>query len=404
MKRPLDDVRVVECGIYHAGPGGTAILGDLGAEVIKIEQPVTGDPSRENRQIGDLRLDLFPGKGSLFCEGANRNKKSVTVDLETRKGQKIVHRLVAKADVFLTNMRPQAVEEMEISYSVLRQINPELIYAKVSGFGPNGPDKDLGAFDYQGQARSGFMYALGEPDMPPLVCQFGVIDQVTSILASHQIITALYMRERTCIGQEVNVSLLGSAMSILYLNILFKNMVDLKVPRHDRIRSFPLRNYYKCKDNRWLMITLNPPMKHWPQLCKAIEKPELENDPRFNTEDKQHQNTGDLIKILDAIFINRPCEEWVGIFREYDLFCCGINTLEDLANDPQVIANNYLVDFDHPSLGKIKIPGYFGHFSECTAGTVRAAPDLGEDTQEILKTIGGYSKDEIHCFEKEGII
>jgi len=124
--------------------GGTAILGDLGAEVIKIERPVTGDPCRESRHMGDLYLDLLPGKGSLFYEASNRNKKRVTVDLRTSKGQDIVHRLVAKADVFLTNMRPQAVEEIKNSYSVLRQINPELIYAKVSGFGPNGPDKDKG--------------------------------------------------------------------------------------------------------------------------------------------------------------------------------------------------------------------------------------------------------------------
>jgi len=200
MKQPLEGIRVIECGVFHAGPGGSAILGDLGAEVIKVEQPGIGDPIRAATRIGSIPFEL-PGNRTLFCEGANRNKKSVTINLKSEKGQKIVHQLVEKSDVFLTNMRPKAIEGMNITYPVFHQINPKLIYASVSAFGPKGPDKDRGGFDYQGQARSGLMYSMGEVGAPPVVCQFGIVDQATAIMASHQIITALYMRDRFGMGQ-----------------------------------------------------------------------------------------------------------------------------------------------------------------------------------------------------------
>ncbi|MCP4667648.1 MAG: CoA transferase, partial [Deltaproteobacteria bacterium] len=246
MKRPLEGVRILECGIYHAGPGGTAILGDLGAEVIKIEPPGEGDPLRGIKRIGSIPVEI-PGDRSLFCEGANRNKKSVTLDLKTEKGQEILHRLVAQSDVFMTNMRQQAVKSLKITYPILREINQTMIYASVSAYGPKGPDRDRGGFDYQGQARSGFMYSMGEAGMPPLVAQFGIIDQVTAIMVSHQILTALYMRERTGQGQEVHVSILGSAMFLLYFNVLIAQLGGFAVPRSRRAAEFPMRNYYKCQ-------------------------------------------------------------------------------------------------------------------------------------------------------------
>ncbi|MBU2549603.1 MAG: CoA transferase, partial [Proteobacteria bacterium] len=184
MKTPLEGIRIIDCGIFHAGPGGPAILGDLGADVIKIERPKTGDPMRASGQIGNVPLRL-PGGRSIFFEGANRNKKSVTVDLNTSQGQSIVHRLSERSDVFMTNMRRQAVEKLNISYPVISKLNPRLIYASVSAFGRKGPDRDNGGFDYQGQARSGFMYSMGEEGMPPIVSQFGIIDQITAIMTSH---------------------------------------------------------------------------------------------------------------------------------------------------------------------------------------------------------------------------
>ena len=403
MEQPLEGVRVIDCGIYHAGPGGPAILGDLGAEVIKIERPETGDPIRTIKRIGTVPLEL-PGGRSIFFEGANRNKKSITLDLSTSKGQEIIHRLTSRSDVFMTNMRRPAVERLNITYPVMKKINPSLIYAYVSAFGPKGPDRDRGGFDYQGQARSGFMYSLGEDGMPPLVSQFGIIDQITAIMTSHQILTALYMRERTGAGQEVHVSILGSATFLLYFNILISQMGGFEVPRHKHASAHPMRNHYLCEDNRWLMMTLTPPERHWGSLCRALGRPDLENDPRFDTEERRFEKSAELVAIFDDIFMERTRQEWLDIFSEYDLFCCGVNSFMELEHDPQIIENEYLTDLEHPTLGKIKIPGYPVQFNGSCIKANKAAPELGEHTDEILTEVGRYSRSEIEHFRETGVI
>ena len=403
MNQPLEGIRIIDCGIYHAGPGGPAILGDLGAEVIKIEQPSTGDPIREQKRIGRISMEL-KGDRNLFYEGANRNKKSVTVNLKTIEGQDILHRLIRKSDVFLTNMRPKALKTLNIEYQTLREINPSLIYAKVSAFGQKGPDRDRGGFDYQGQARSGFMYSMGEKNTPPMVSQFGIIDQATAIMASLEIITALFVRERSGVSQEVHVSILGTSTFLLYFNILMAQMKRFDPPRHDRKRENPLRNHYCCSDGCWLMMTLTPEDRHWGPLCRALGIPEIENDPRFNHPDQRLDNAEMLITIFDRIFETRPRDEWLRIFSDYDLFACAVNRLSDLENDSQIIENEYLVDFEHPVLGKIKIPGFPIHFGRSVVGTKSAAPDLGQHTDNILKTIGGFSTDEISSFRAKGIV
>ena len=165
MLQPLQGIRVLEWAIYHAGPGGPAILGDLGAEVIKIEQPKVGDPLRARVKFGRSYFEFK--ERNLFFEGANRNKKSIILDLSKEEGREIAYRLAAKSDVFLTNIRQETVDKMKMGYPILHEINPRLIYASVTAYGPYGPDSQRGGFDYQGQARSGLMLSTGEPDMPP---------------------------------------------------------------------------------------------------------------------------------------------------------------------------------------------------------------------------------------------
>ncbi|HEX7364697.1 MAG TPA: CoA transferase [Dehalococcoidia bacterium] len=403
MNQPLEGIRVLELGMFHAGPAGAAILGDLGAEVIKIEQPGLGDPIRRLAFVGHVHLQLEDG-GSIWHEGANRSKKSVTIDLTREKGREIVYRLAAKSDVFLTSIRRSAVDKLEMNYEAISKVNPKIIYAWVSGYGPKGPDRDVGAFDYQGQGRSGMMYHMGEPDMTPLVSQFGIIDQATSIMASHEIITALLMRERFGIGQEVHVSILSTAMYLLYCNILIELVGGFEAPRHQRSKEYPLRNYYKCADGRWFILTAGIFEKYWPPLCKAIGHLELENDDRFNSSEKLLANSAELIVIFDQIFSTRPRDEWLKILAEVDLPVAPVNRLSELTNDRQIMENNYIMDFDHPRLGKIQMPGYPIHFSKTNAITKIAAPDLGEHTDNVLKEIGGYSDDDIARFRKEGVI
>ena len=165
-----------------------------------------------------------------------------------------------------------------------------------------------------------------------------------------------------------------------------------------------MRNYYQCADDRWIMLTLTPPTRFWSPFCRAMERPELEHDPRYDQETKRQERSEELVALFDGIFATRTREEWLSIFSEYDLFCAGVNTLLDLQHDPQILANDYLVDFEHPTMGLIKIPGYPIHFSDSQAGTISAAPDLGEHTEEVLTEIGGYSEAEISVFRKKGII
>lgn len=403
MNQPLEGIRVLELGMFHAGPGGAAILGDLGAEVIKIEQPGSGDPIRKLAFVGHVRLELEGGR-SIWHEGANRSKKSVTIDLSKEKGREIAYRLAGKSDVFLTSMRRPAVEKLKMNYATLSKVNPKIIYAWVSGYGPNGPDRDVGAFDYQGQGRSGMMYCIGEPDMTPLVSQFGIIDQATSIMASHEIITALLMRERFGIGQEVHVSILSTALYLLYCNVLIALVGGFEAPRHQRSKEYPLRNYYKCADGRWFILTVTIFDKYWSSLCQAIGHTELENDARFDSTEKLLVNSEQLVVLFDQIFAMRPRDEWLKIFAKYDLPVAPVNRLSELVEDPQIMENDYIMDFEHPRLGKIKIPGYPVHFSKTDAKTKIAAPELGEHTVSVLREIGGYSDKEIAQFRDEGVI
>ena len=402
MKQPLEGIRVLEWAIYHAGPGGPAILGDIGAEVIKIEQPKEGDPLRPRIQFGKAKFDL-EGR-NLFFEGANRNKKSITIDLSKEKGREIAYRLAANSDVFLTNIRDETVGKMKMGYEVLHEINPRLIYAAVSAFGPNGPDSQRGGFDFQGQARSGMMFSMGEPDMPPLLMHFGVADQITAFMASHAILSALVARERSGIGQRVDVSILGSSLSMLYFNVLL-GLLSQEVPRHSRNDTDPLRNYYPCKDGKWICFTL-PSFRidTWKEFCQAIQRPGLVNDPKYSSHTVRMENGKELISILNGIFSTKTRDEWHDILGQHGLLSSPVNSTIELKDDAQITENGYIVDFEHSVLGKIKFPGYPVHFSQASAGPKSSAPELGEHTEEILREIGGYSDGEISQFKKNEII
>lgn len=402
MAKPLDGIRILEWGIFHAGPGANAILADLGADVVKIEQPGMGDPIRMITHFGTADVTL--GGRSLFYEGANRHKKNITINMKTDKGREIVHRLVAISDVFMTNIRRKSVEAMGMTYPLLRQINPRLVYAAVSGYGPRGPESQQGAFDFHGQARSGMMYCMGEPDMPPLVLHFGVVDQATAIMVSHAILTALLARERTGQGQEVDVSILGSAMFLQYFNVMNGLLKGQAVPRHQRGFTDPLRNYYQCKDGRWVCLVVGYQPGSLEAFCDAIGRPEMAQDPRFATREKMVDNCVDLIALLDGVFATRTQAEWHNSLVEHGVFGTKVNTPMDLKEDEQVLANDYLVEFDHPVFGPCLIPGYPAHFSETPADTRGAAPEQGEHTDEILRELAGYSEDEIRLFREERVV
>ena len=399
---PLDGIRIVEYAIWHAGPGGSAILADMGAEVIKIET-LTGDPERTQSRLGTMNFEDSPKSNwSFLFEFSNTNKKGIGLDIHTEKGRQIFNRLIESADVFLTNLRKSTKPKLGVDYATLAKINPKIIHASVSGFGPEGSMSDIGAFDPMGQAISGMVFLTG-PDEPVLL-QSVVLDQMTAIAASHAMITALFVRERHGMGQEVHVSLYSSALWLMHSNLLSTSILKGNSPLPwDRLRNSPLRNCMKCGDGNWIMGTNHPEQKFWPDFCSITGQQDLQNDPLFATPEARSENAVELMKIFDAVFMSRTRDEWLTMLQDKGLMFAPVQTLEEVLVDPQATVNNYVVDFDHPSLGRVRLPGYPVHFSANSAGPHAAAPEKGEHTQLVLSEMG-YSESEILSLERENVI
>jgi CoA:oxalate CoA-transferase len=397
---PLAGIRVVEYGLFHAGPGAGAILGDLGAEVTKIE-PKDGDPERYWTRLGQLDLALPNGESAMF-QASNRNKKGIGVDIQNPMGRDVFHRLIQNADVFLTNIRKSTKVKLKIDYASLSALNPKLIHANVSGYGPEGPMADLGAFDPLGLARSGMMFVSGTDE--PVLMHIGILDQATSIALSHAIITALFVRERRGVGQEVHVSLYGTAQWLMHPTLMIGNILSVEPVIHvDRKKHSPLRNFFRCKDGEWIIGAHHPEEKYWASFCEATGQPQLISDPLYTTLEARGVNSAALMALFDPVFVTKTRDEWMDIFLKRGLMFCSIQHASEVKNDPQARANDYVRDFEHPTLGKIQIPGYPVHFSACTAETRTLAPGLGEHTRIVLAE-NGYSESEIKQFMSTGAV
>jgi crotonobetainyl-CoA:carnitine CoA-transferase CaiB-like acyl-CoA transferase len=397
---PLDGVFVLEYGVFHAGPGAGAILGDLGADVLKIED-MTGDPERYWTKLGLLDIAMPNGESAMF-QFSNRNKRSICLDINPAKGRRIFERLVARADVFLTNLRPSTKKNLGIDYEALRGLNPRMIHANVSGYGPEGAMSDLGAFDPLGLARSGMMFVTGSEE--PKLMHIGILDQATAIAASHAVMTALFVRERSGMGEEVHVSLYSVGQWLTAANLTIHSLlgIDPIIPENRTAHS-PMRNRYRCKDGKWIICTHHPEDRYWPIFCEATGQTHLLSDPRFADAKGRAANRTALIGILDEMFAKRTSEEWMEVFLPRGLMFCPVQQVGEIKNDSQALANGYMVDFHDPALGRLRIPGYPVHFSDHSAGTRSLAPSLGQHTIEVLQELG-YSVQDIDDLKEDGVI
>lgn len=397
---PLFGVRVLEYGVFHAGPGATAILGDLGATVIKIEEE-KGDPERFWTSVGGLDISGPNGESFMF-DVSNRNKKGICINIRTPKGRAIFEKLVSKCNVFLTNLRKSTKKKMGLDYETLKKINPEIIHANVSGYGKNGPFSDMGAFDPMGQARSGMMF-LHNPDEPSLI-HLAILDQATAICASHAILTALFFKERHGQGQEVHTSLYGTGLWLCYANLVMTSIfgVDPSIS-WVRFENSPLRNNFKCKDGKWIIGVHHPESKYWGKFCEATGQTQMADDSRYQDSKLRQGHCKELVDHFDKILATKTRDEWMEIFSSHGLMFSPVQNMSDVIMDPQALANNYVVEFEHPALGNMKIPGYPNQFSSLAAGTKSVAPKLGEHTDEVLLELG-LSQEEINNLRQEGII
>ncbi len=404
MAGPLDGILVLDWTQFQLGPSATAMLADMGASVIHIERPVVGDGGR-----GFVRRDqmALPEGKSAYFETNNRGKKSLTVDVSKQKGRELIHRLVKKADVFVHNLRQGVPERQELGYETLRQLNPKLVYVAGSGYGPNGAEATEPSFDYIGLARSGIMNQVGDPDMRPLPIYGGIGDQIGAIMIGYAVLAALLARERLGVGQKVDVSHLGSMMALQRLSIgMMLYHGEEVIIRASRKREFnPLWNSYLCSDGKWLVLGMLQPDKRWPPLCRALGIEHLEKDPKYLDAMQRAVNCEELIAIMDDIFITKSVPEWIKTLRSAgDIICCPVQSLSDLVTDPQVLANDYIVEANHEVLGPVKVPGSPIQFSETPGKIVCEAPELGQHTEEILIELGGYDWEEIAKLREEEVI
>lgn len=397
---PLEGIKVVEYGVFHAGPGGGAILGDLGADVIKVEDPV-GDGIRYWTKVGAVDMAGPDGRSMTF-EVSNRNKKNICLDIKAEAGREIFNRLIRDADVFIINLRKSTTHKMKLDYTSICALNPRIIHASVSGYGQEGPLQDIGAFDPLGQACSGLMFVTGGELPAPL--QIGLLDQATAISLSHAILAALLARERQGISQEVHVSLYGTSLWLQHINLMLANTLKIDpCVSADRSHHSPLRNVFCCGDGQWVMCTHHPEEKYWKTFCRIMGVPEFVLDPEF-TDEKGRPITSDaLIARFDDIFTTRSRDEWMADFMAARLMFAPIQKVTDVENDIQAKANAYVRPAQYPGLGEVNLPGYTASFGKCRPGIRTRGADKGEQTDSILQDLG-YCALDIEALKEKRVV
>ena len=404
---PLKGIRVLDMTVWQFGPVSTAMMGDMGADVIKIEA-LDGDAGRGLWRASTMNMDLGEGRNAYF-EACNRNKRGIAVNLKTEEGRQIIYKLVKEADVFVQNYRQGVAERLGVGYDTLHEINPMLVYGSANGYGPAGPDSHLPSFDGCGQARAGLMMSATEPgaEYPTRISQ-GVSDQMGGIMLCLGVLSALVCRNQQGIGQKVEASHLSANMWLQGLGIsmsLLNNGQNFGSYERESPTN-PLSNLYKCKDGRCIQLMHLQPDPYWRPICRAMGMDDIIEDPRFEDMRGRADNTIELVKIMDAKFATKTADEWDAVFRafEVDFIYSVVQSITDLEDDVQVVANNYITDFDHPVLGDVKMCNHPNIYSETPAGIWQEAPELGQHTEQILIDELGYDWDDISELQDAGAI
>lgn len=407
---PLDGIRAIELGDFQTAPGAGAILGDLGADVIKVEDPVRGDSFRGLYAMGDTSMTFAGGKHVGF-ETANRSKRGITLNLKDQKGKELFYKLIDQADIFFTNYRDSVLRKLGADYDTLSKRKPALIYGRIDMFGIKGPWAERRGYDFMAQARSGLMWIMGERDWPEPVLAYGSIcDETGATHLALGLVSALIARERKGIGQRVDTSIYGSMVHIQCMGINLVSFRGRGWARHSRKRvREPMGNYYKCADEKWILLSEPRGDEYWAPFAQAIGCQDLTKDIRFATTKGRRENYQELIQILDKVFATKTLQEWIDTFEKEGLgqagfAYCPIFDYHDVLNDPQAEANGYIVNFDHPVLGKTKVVGPPIQFSATPPSIKCASPEHGQHTEEVLLELCGLSWEDMAKLRDEGVI
>jgi len=397
MPGPLKGIRVVDLSRVVVGPYCTMVLGDMGADVIKIELPGLGD---ETRMWGPP----FAGGESAYYISLNKNKRSLTLDFKKEKGKKILRQLIAISDVLVENYRLGTLEKLGFGYESLKEINPRLIYCSITGYGPTGPMSNEGGVDIVVAAEAGLIGITGEKDRPPSKVGVAITDILTALFAQGAIGNALYHREKTGRGQKLDLSLFESQVATLF-NLSSSYLVSGDIPQRWGMAHASIVPYqgFKTKDEEYILVSVTTE-KMWDKFCHVMEIPEFIHDPRFDVNKKRVMNRDQLVPLLEKKIAARDSDEWISEFREVSIPCGRVNSMDRVFNHPQIKPRNMVVEVKHPTAEKLKLIGIPVKYSE-TPGSVRLPPPLlGQHTQEIISDLLGYSKEEVNALRKEGVV
>ena len=392
MTGAFDGIRILDFTRYQQGPFATVLLSDLGAEVIKVEPP-GGEPGRATGRDRTGFSDYF--------EAHNRGKKCMTIDLRRDGARELVLRLVPGFDVVVENYRPGFMERLRLGYADLREARADIILASASAFGRAGPWAQRPGYDHVAQALSGVMVEQGGgPGHKPEALIGGFADQVSAIMLAFAISSALFARERTGEGQHVDVSLLGSmtAMQAMQLTRYLRTGRQLGKQRY-RTATY---THYECADGGSIAIAANT-QAMWERLCDAIGQPALREDERFRDPFARERHVMDLVAILEAAFATATVADWERRLTEADVPNAPVLDYGGVAAHPQVAANGYLIEIDHPNLGRMRVPGPAVHMSGTPARVQGGGAELGQHTEEILRG-AGLTWEEIAALRERGVI
>ncbi len=397
MPQALEDIKVLDLSRILAMPYCSMMLGDLGAEIIRVERPGTGD---ETRHWGPP----WAGDQSAYYLSINRNKKSITVDLKKKEGQEIIRRLAKRSDILLENFLPGSLAEMGLGYESIQAINPGIIYASLTGYGQTGPCKDQPGWDFIIQAQGGVMSITGEPDGPPMKVGVAIVDITAGFFASTAILAALHYREKTGLGQHIDIALLDTQVAWL-ANQAGNFLVSGKVPRrlgnaHPNIVPYET---FQAKDGIYIALGVGSNAQ-WQKFCRLAHLEHLMNDPRYATNPKRVENRQELVAYLQKIFGEKTSAEWLKILTEAEIPNAPINTIDRVFTDPQVCAREMIVDMEHPVTGKYKVVGSPMKLSQTPVQYRIPPPLLGEHTEEVLRNILGYDAAAIARLKEEKVI
>ncbi|MDO8472849.1 MAG: CaiB/BaiF CoA-transferase family protein [Dehalococcoidia bacterium] len=389
MSLPLEGIRILDLTRMIAGPFGSMILADQGADVIKIEMPETGDPERAAGTPDEFVL----GEGLHFLS-VNRNKKSVTLDLKRPEAREVFYDLVKVSDVVFDNFRPAVMAKLGCDYEKLNKINPRIICCSLSGFGSTGPYRDRPAWDVAIQGMGGVMSVTGEKGGRPLRVGFAIGDTVPSLWSVIGILTALQGREKTGKGSYVDLGMLDCLSSLLIYYTTRYTATGFVPPllggRHINVSPW---GSYRTRDN--FIVLGVPGDQAWGRFCPALGLHDLEKDPRFYTNNKRVENAEELTVALEAFLTTNDTAHWLNLLQDVDVVCSPVHSVDRVVSDPQIVARDMIVEVEHPVIGKYRMMGNPIKGTMIPKQRLESPPILGEDTKEVLSGLLGYSEEKI---------